>query len=150
MRYFLIVLFIVVTLFVSTIIFSSSITEKTYIKNIQMTNQGIAIVTFKDGVGEDAIESLVSITPNQMGSRIYVGNVKMKKNIFNTYYYNNINIGLIKRKLKQQLIWMISCCFNKLLLFNLIFISISLILGIKSWHSVHLVQRYGIKISSVF
>ena len=72
-------------------------------------------------------------------------------NIFNTnYYYNNINIGLIKRKLKQQLIWMISCCFNKLLLFNLIFISISLILGIKSWHSVHLVQRYGIKISSVF
>jgi hypothetical protein len=56
-----------------------------------MTNQGIAIVTFKDGVGEDAIESLVSITPNQMGSRIYVGNVKMKKNIFNTYYFENNN-----------------------------------------------------------
>jgi len=91
MRYFLIVLFIVVTSFVSTIIFSSIITEKTYIKNIQMTNQGIAIVTFKDGVGEDAIESLVSITPNQMGSRIYVGNVKMKKNIFNTYYFENNN-----------------------------------------------------------
>jgi len=90
MRYFLIVLFIVVTSLVSTIIFSSIITEKTYIKNIQMTNQGIAIVTFKDGVGEDAIESLVSITPNQMGSRIYVGNVKMKKK-FNTYYFENNN-----------------------------------------------------------
>lgn len=79
MKDFLIVLFFSIALltFCIWIAIPQSSEEKIYIKDMQVTSQGIVILSIQEG--EEKKESIMILRDSDIKGRIYVGNVRIIK-----------------------------------------------------------------------